>query len=290
MRRTSSAPVVAISALCLWLAIGLFSLASARSLQEIKTTGEIRFCLAGSGQELYRRNAMALAAFLGKDIHVSFIHFDKWDDQFVNSQGVVIQDGEYTPEPLASGKCDLYPNDLVETGWRKKKMAFVPLFISRNTIIVSEKDRNQYTDISALAGKRAAVMRGTSFHTWLESQNRGIFKNNPITFDYMPQKEAILAVQAGKADFAITGADGALWAVNNFAPHAHVAFPVGKTTTYGWCFRKKDKALQEAVRRFFDKERQSPDSAINRNWKDYIGLTLGEFTLFVTSTPEPANN
>jgi two-component system sensor histidine kinase/response regulator len=281
---------VTIIGLILFPAITLSGVSSARTLQEIKATKEIRFCLAGSAHEFYQKNALALSKFLGDGIRPVFIHLKKWNDQFVNGKGMVIENGEYTPEPLASGRCDLYPNDLVEVPWREKKMAFVPLFISRNTIIINKQHRNTITQLSDLAGKTAAIMKGTSYQTWVEEQNRGRFKTNPIKMIFMPQEEAIKAAEAGKVDFGIIGADGALWAARTFAPNIHVAFPVGKTTVYGWCFRKTDKDLQKAVRHFFANQRKSPNSSLNKNWRDHTGLTLGEYILFVTSTSYPTED
>lgn len=268
----------------------LFSVVEARTLKEIEATKEIRFCLAGSAHDFYRKNAMALAEYLDNGIHPIFIQFDHWDDQFVNDHGVVIRDGEYTPEPLASGKCDLYPNDLVKVKWRENKIAYVSLFISRNTIIVNKAHMHNIMKPQDLAGKTAAVMKGTSYHSWLDDQNRGRFKDNPIKLVFMPQEEALKAAEAGDVDFGIIGADGALWATKTFAPNIHVAFPVGKTTEYGWCFQKADKDLQEAVEQFFAAQRKSLDSPLNKNWIEHTGLTLGEFILFVTSTPEPTDN
>jgi membrane-bound lytic murein transglycosylase F len=259
-----------------------------RSLEKIRASGEIRICLAGSSQDFYKKNAMAFAAYLGSGIHPRFVSFKKWDDQFVNRDGVVVKNGEYTPQPLASGRCDLYPNDLVQLDWRQKKLAFVLLFISRNTIIVNQRRINEFRSIKDLAGKTVAVMQGTSFESWLENKNAEQFRNNPIKFKFMPQKQAIMAVDRGEVDFAISGADGALWAINNFAKKAAVAFPVGATTKYGWCTRKADKDLQAAVRNFFDVQRSQLNSQINRNWKKYIGMTLGDFLLFVSSAPGSA--
>ena len=169
-------------------------------------------------------------------------------------------------------------------------MAYILLFISRNTIIVNRNHMNEITDIKDLAGKTAAVMEGTSYQTWLEEQNHGRFKDHPIKMVFMPQEEAIKAAESGKVDFGIIGADGALWAAKSFAPYIHVAFPVGKITEYGWCFRKEDKDLQEAVQRFFATQRNAPDSPLNKNWKVHTGLTLGEFILFITSTPVMTDN
>jgi hypothetical protein len=262
---------------------------AARSLSSIIETSEIRFCLAGSSQEFYQANANAFVAYLNKDskrnIQSKYISFEKWNDQFVDDDGEVIRNGAYTPAPLSSGKCDIYPNDLVRLDWRESKMAYVDLFVSRNTIIVHKSRIAEFRQLGDLAGKTAAVMEGTSYHSWLQEQNSGLFKSNPVQLVLLPQKTAIAAISSNKFDFAITGADGAFWSIKNFAPDAAVAFAFGGSgTVSGWCFRRQDTDLQDAVRQFFSEQISRPDSALNANWKQYIGISLSEFGLFVASS------
>ncbi len=233
---------------------------------------------------------MVLVEYLGGGIRPTFIRFKKWDDQFVNRQNMVRQEEGYTPEPLAAGRCDLYPNDLAGLDWLEKKMAFVPLFISRRTIIVNKAQKNICREIKDLAGKTATTTEGTASHHWIQAQNQGNLQENPINLIFMPQEEAIKAVQSGKADFTIARVDVALRAIKNFAPNVRVAFAVGELKEYGWYFDKKDTDLQEFVRQFFKMQRSAPDSQINKNWKEHIGLSLDEFILFVTSTLGSAHN
>ena len=233
--------------------------AQGRSLAEIEDSGVIRICLAGSTQDFYKTNAAAFVRYLGSGVRGEFIRFSQWNDQFRNRDGLVVHEDAYTPEPMASGRCDLYPNDLVRLAWREKKLDYVVLFVSRNTIIVNKRQKNAIRTMDDLAGRTAAVMEGTSFHTWLEGLNRDRFRDNPMTLVFMPQEAALKAVDAGDVDFGVSGADGALWAVNHVAQNAAVAFPAGPATEYGWCVRKGDKKLQEAVRRFFYSAETGPD-------------------------------
>ena len=262
---------------------------AARSLSSIVETKEIRFCLAGSSQEFYKSNASAFVTYLNKtfnqNIQAKFISFEKWNDQFVDADGEVVRNGEYTPAPLASGRCDLYPNDLTRLDWRESKLAYVDLFHSRNTIIAHKARIAGFRHLDDLAGKTAAVMEGTSYHSWLEEQNKDLYKSNPVQIVLLPQKTAIEAVSSDKYDFAITSADGAFWAIKNFAPDAAVAFAFGESrTVFGWCFRKQDTDLQDAVRLFFNQQTSQADSELNANWKKYIGISLSEFELFVATS------
>ena len=260
------------------------SSAQARSLDEIRASQEIRICLAGSSQEFYKNNALAFVKFLGKGIKAKFVSFKNWNDQFLNQSGHFDKDGEYTPEPLASGRCDLYPNDLTKLDWRKRKLAYVDLFTSRNVVIVNEARLEKFHRVEDLAGKTAAVMKGTSYHDWLEEQNVSVLKLNPMRLVFVPQKEAIKGVSDGIYDLSVSGADGAFWSINNFASKASAAFIVGEErAVYGWCFRKQDTQLQQQVKAFFDDQLNRSNSEINLNWKKYIGISLEDFGLFVSS-------
>ena len=279
--------VAMLSLICVFVSLLFNRPAWGRSLDEIMKSGVIRICLAGTKQDFYQKNAIAYVDSLGRGVKAEFTHFEAWDDQFRNSTGEVLRDEAYTPEPLASGKCDMYPNDLVKVRWREKKLAFVPLYISRNTIIVNKTRKEEFKDIKDLAGKTAAVMKGTSYHTWIDDMNRSVFKEDPVKIVFLPQKDAILAVDAGKADFSVIGADGALWSRKNFAGNVSVAFPVGEITEYGWCFKNEDKDLQESVACFFDQQKELPGSELNRNWKENTGITLDDFIMFVSQTSRP---
>ena len=169
--------------------------------------------------------------------------------------------------------------------WRESKLAYVDLFHSRNTIIAHKSRIAGFRQLADLAGKTAAVMEGTSYHSWLEEQNKELYLSNPVQIVLLPQKTAIEAVSSDKYDFAITSADGAFWAIKNFAPDAAVAFAFGENrTVFGWCFRKQDTDLQDAVRLFFDQQTSQADSELNANWKKYIGISLSEFELFVATS------
>lgn len=279
--------VAMLSLICVFVLLLFNRPAWGRSLDEIMKSGVIRICLAGTKQDFYQKNAMVYVDFLGDGVKPEVTHFEAWDDQFRNDAGEVLRNEAYTPEPLASGQCDMYPNDLVKVEWREKKLAYVPLYISRNTIIVNNARKEEFKEIKDLAGKTAAVMKGTSYHTWLDEMNLTAFRANPVKIVFLPQKDAILAVDAGKADFSVIGADGALWSMKNFASNVSVAFPVGEFTEYGWCFRKADKDLQESVARFFDQQKKRPDSQLNRNWKENTGMTLNDFIMFVSQASRP---
>src|SRR5262249_39618568 len=107
---------------------GLLGPAQARPLAEIKQTQELRVCICSSRPSMSvatppgcRGNCtftgpvydevVAFAATLGQDIQLKLLRVD-WDEQFHNRDGKTEREASYTPELLASGTCDLYPNNL----------------------------------------------------------------------------------------------------------------------------------------------------------------------------------
>jgi membrane-bound lytic murein transglycosylase MltF len=263
------------------LFIGFFApgRAWARSLEEIRKTNELRICVAGSSYELYTAMALAFAEHLGVPPRVT--RLDSWDQQFQNDKGVTDKEAAYTPALVDSGDCDFYPNDVVENEWRLKKLDFVILFRTRMVVVVHKDNQTAYKGVADLAGKNAAIQKGTSYHSWLEKQNTGPLASNPIKIQFMTTDESMRAVDAKTADFTIIGADGALNWTRNKVKNLVVAFPVGDTTEVGWAFRKKDKDLQEAVRRFFNSQ-AAVGSRFDDIWKEKVGIALSEFNVFIT--------
>jgi len=266
--------------ICL-LFIGLFTPGQAwpRSLEEIRKTNELRICVAGSSYGLYTAMALAFAEHLGVSPRVK--QLDSWDQQFQNDRGVTDKEAAYTPALMDSGVCDCYPNDMVKNDWRLKKLDFVILFRTRMVVVVHKDNQPAYTGIADLAGKKAAIQKGTSYHSWMETQNAGPLASSPIQIQFMPTDESMQAVDDKSADFTIIGADGALNWTRNKVKNVVVAFPIGDTAEVGWAFRKKDKDLQEAVRRFFDAQ-AAVGSRFDDIWKEKVGIPLSEFNVFIT--------
>ena len=250
-----------------------------RSLAEIRKTNELRICVAGSSYELYTAMALAFAEHL--EISPRVKRLDSWDQQFQNDKGVTDKEAAYTPALMDSGDCDVYPNDLVKNDWRLKKLDFVILFRTRMVVVVNTDNQPAYKSVADLAGKTAAIQKGTSYHSWLETQNAGPLASNPIQIRFMTTDESMHAVDAKSADFTIIGADGALNWTRNKVKHVVVAIPIGNTTELGWAFRKKDKDLQQAVRRFVDSQ-AVVGSRFDEIWQEKVGIPLSEFNVFIT--------
>ncbi len=286
----------------LMLAFFPFSNVQARSLAEINRTGEIRFGISPIHPSVCRAEpqgcrtdcritgpaydiALAFAATLGPNVRARFLRID-WDEQFFNQDGKNIRDDAYTPELLASGQVDLYPNNLSTNEWRKKKMDMVTLFPSRRMVIVNRFRKEAIRNSSDLAGKVAVVEKDTSYHTWLQEQDRGVFASHPIEIRLMNTDECLKAVDKGEADFTIIDSDAAIWAVRQEYRNLDMVFPIGTTDENGWGLRKQDNDLQDAVRRFFSAQRADEHSELNRIWQKYYGMSLTQFTRLVGAIME----
>ena len=171
---------------------------------------------------------------------------------------------------------------MVLNEWRLKKLDFVILFQTRMVVVVHQDLFADIKRIEDLAGKTAAVQKGTSYHTWMDGQNASDLASNPITIQLMSTDKSMKAVDEKKVDFTVIGADGALNWTRNKVKNVVVAFPVGKTTQLGWAFRKEDKALQRAVQTFFESQARA-GSRIDEIWSEKVGISLSEFTLFISN-------
>jgi len=254
-----------------------------RSLEEIQNTNELRICVAGSSHELYTAMALAFAEHLGVSPRVRLL--DSWDQQFHNDKGVTDKDAAYTPALMDSGECDCYPNDMVKNDWRLKKLDLVILFRTRMVVVVHKDNQAAFKGVADLAGKKAAVQKGTNYDTWLETQNAGPLASRPVHIQFTSTDKSMQMVNDKSVDFTIIGADGALNWTRNRVKNVVVAFPIGDITELGWAFRKKDKDLQASVRRFFDSQ-AAVGSRFDDIWKEKVGIPLSEFNVFITGLIE----
>ncbi len=271
---------------------------AARSLAEIEKTGELRICLSAvhpaiaSAEPANCRErcqfsgpafeeAQAFANSLGKKITPKWLRIN-WDEQFFNKEGQTLRNSSYTPELLASGKCDLFPSHLTKTGWRLQKMAIITLMPSRMMILTQPAKKAAFQSMADLAGKLVAIEKDTSYHSWIEQQNRSTFATNPIRILLMRTESSVMAVETGKADFTVIDAEAAIWSTRQLK-NTRVAFPVGESEELGWGMRREDTDLQAAVQAFFEQQRKNPESDINRIWKKYYGRSLTEFIALIAA-------
>jgi membrane-bound lytic murein transglycosylase F len=274
----------------------------ARSLQEIRSTGELRICFSPIHPSVVSTNqencledctfsgpafeaVQAFAAFLGGDVKVRGLRVG-WDGQFFNNEGQTVREAKYTPALLASGRCDLYPNNLTKTSWRLQKMDIATMFPNRRVILINILKKDSIRGVPDLAGKVAVVEKDTSHHTWIQEQNQKALTHNPADIHLMATGKALQSLSDGEADFTVIDADAAFWIIRQQFENLHIAFTLETIDEVGWGMRKEDNDLYEAVKTFFGQQRTDQSSALNAIWSKYFGMDLIQFTTLLGSIQE----
>ncbi len=248
-----------------------------RTLEEIERSRELRICVAGSSADYYRANGEDFARYLG--VEARTVTLAQWDQQFHNAQGVTVQGERYEAAPLATGKCDLYPNDLHITDWRKNKMTLVPYFATRNVVVARPEMRSVLRSEADLAGRKAAVQAGTAYEGWLQGFNAGVGEHAPVVIETAPTAKSMQAVVQRRADFTVIAAESAFHWVRNDLDNLDMLFPVGEAIPAGWGIAFAAADLEQALQRYFDDSRRV-GSNLDQSWRRKYGVSLMEYQLF----------
>jgi len=251
-----------------------------RTLEDIERSRELRICVAGSSADYYRANGEDFARYLG--VQARTITLAQWDQQFHNAQGVTVQGERYEAAPLATGKCDLYPNDLHITAWRKTKMTLVPYFATRNVVVARPEMRSVLRSEADLAGRKASVQAGTAYEGWLQRFNTGLGATAPVVFQTAPTAKSMQAVVQGRADFTVIAAESAFHWVRNDLENLDMLFPVGEGIPAGWGIAFAATDLEQALQRYFEDSRKV-GSNLDQSWRRKYGVSLMEYQLFSAS-------
>lgn len=254
-----------------------------RSLVQIKDSQELRICVAGSSADYYRTNGEDFARYLG--VQAKTVTLSQWDQQFHNAQGVTVQGDRYEAAPLATGKCDLYPNDLHITDWRKQKMTLVPYFTTRNVVVARPEMRSVLRAEVDLAGRTASVQAGTAYEGWIQRFNAGAGEHSPIVIENAPTAKSMQAVAQRRADFTVIAAESAFHWVRNDLENLDMLFPVGEAISAGWGISFEASDLEHAIQRYFTDSRRM-GSDLDLSWRRKYGVSLMEYQLFSASFDE----
>lgn len=266
-----------------WLAVCVLLWAvdvQGRTLAEIRRSDTLRVCVAGSSAAYYRINGEDFARTLGVRAQVTVL--SSWDQQFLNAQGVNEADTSEEPALLASGQCDLLPNDLHMLAWRVKRMALVPYGMTRNVVVARPELRNVLVQESDLAGRRAAVQAGTAYDTWLSERNATAWARRPVVVQHAPTAQSMALVAQRQADFTVIAAESAFKWVRDDLEHLDLLFAVGEASQVGWAIGRNATDLREALERYFAQSRRV-GSRLDLSWRRYYGVSLMEYRLFSAS-------
>lgn len=267
-----------------WLAgaalLALSLQAQCRTLAEIQSDGELRLCVAGSSAAYYQANGEDFARALG--LRSRTLVLDSWDQQFHNAQGATVQDASYEAAFLASGRCDLYPNDLHMTEWRKTKMRLVPYFLTRSAVVSRPQLRSVLREPSDLAGRTAAVQAGTAYENWLRTFSASLPKEQAIAIQTAPTAQSVRHVAEQRVDFTVVAAESAFKWVRDDLERLDLLFGVGEPTEVGWGMAVNARDLQQALAKYFA-ESQRVGSRLDLSWRKFYGVSLTEYRLFSAS-------
>jgi len=272
--------------------------AGARSLDEIRRSGELRLCVATSNPPdgvvspegctgyceftgLVRDLSDAFAKTLG--VTTTRFWVSSWDEFFQNVDGVTVKEATYTPHLLAAERCDMIASPLVALDWRLSKMDMTCFVPSRMVIVVPKDHAGDYAGIEDLAGKTVAVEQSMSLHSWVEDQNATVLAADPVEISFRDYKDSIAAVDAGEVDFTVVAILDALWQTRHQAENAVVAFAVGPIDEGCWGYPKGADDIATEIAAFFADQRGDADSDLNRIWIEYFGYSFFEFLRIVSA-------
>ncbi len=252
----------------------------ARSLQEIDATATLRICVAGSAADFYQANGEAFAYYLGVRPEVK--RLDNFDQQFHNNEGVTVKEESYQSKLLANGSCDVFPNDLHIVDWRESKMRLVPYYSARNVVLAHPALSSVLKSPEDLAGRVAAVQKGTSYEEWLLAANADQFSARPVEIRNAPTNDSVRMVAERQADFTIIGTESAFRWARTDAQNVTILFPVSAPVKVGWGVSASSTDLAQSLERFFADNKQL-DSQLDRNWRTRRMVSLMEYQLFEAS-------
>ncbi|WP_416465114.1 response regulator [Pseudomonas sp. LFS044] len=255
----------------------------ARTLSQIRESGVLRICVAGSSASFYRTNAEAFARSLGLRPQVT--ELPSFDAQFHDDRGETVREASYDPKLLADGRCDLYPNDLQIVPWRETKMLLVPYYRVRNLVIAHRSNQSLGNEVSDLLGLTAAVQKGTGYEQWIDEANRGPLSSQPVRIVYAPTEQAVKLVADAKVDFTVLGSESALRWAREDPERLSIAFPVSEATSVGWGVARNAPDLARALEQFFQSSNRI-DSPLDASWRRYYRVSLMEYRLFEESLNE----
>jgi two-component system sensor histidine kinase/response regulator len=254
--------------------------AQARSLRDIDATSTLRICVAGSAADFYQANGEAFANYLG--VRPEVRRLDSFDQQFHNDAGVTVREQGYEPKLLADGSCDIFPNDLHIVDWRESKMRLVPYYNVRNVVLAHPAQRAVLKGPDDLAGRVAAVQKGTAYEEWLLAANEGDYASNPVIIRNEPTSDSVRMVAERQADFTIIGTESAFRWTRSEMANMTILFPVSTPVSVGWGVSASATDLAQSLESFLADSKRI-DSPLDNNWRTRRLVSLMEYHLFEAS-------
>ena len=219
------------------------SCASQDALDEIRASGEITVLTRNNAHcyHIYREQPMGFEYDLAK----------AFADYLGVELRVVTPTWEGLLGGLNAGRGDFVAASMSITPSRQKEVDFSHGYLAVHQHVILHKSDGNTKKIENLAGRIIHVRRGTTYEETLKRLKAKGLDIEIKLYDDMPTEELIRMVAEGEID--VTVADTHIAHLNRrYYPDVRIAFPLGKPLKLGWAVKKGEKALLDAINRFFE--------------------------------------
>jgi two-component system sensor histidine kinase/response regulator len=158
----------------------------------------------------------------------------------------------------------------------------VPYYNARNVVLAHPAQRAVLKSPDDLAGRVAAVQKGTSYEDWLLAANEGKYASNPVVIRNAPTSDSVRMVAERKADFTIIGTESAFRWTRTEMANMTILFPVSTPVSVGWGVSAAATDLAQSLERFLADSKRI-DSQLDNNWRTRRLVSLMEYHLFEAS-------
>ncbi len=181
------------------------------------------------------------------------------------------------PQLFGAQLCSFFAVALTFTEEREKMFKMIAIYPGRTMVVVPKKNEISFKDIRSLAAKRTAVVKQTTYASWLAKANETELKKNPIRIKDLKDGGAVELLNRGEIDFVLMDTIQAFYLLLKKPGQYALAFPAGENERIGWAFPKGDKLLAVQFENYLKSERLDPKSDVNKIFEKYFGLNVQEF-------------
>jgi ABC-type amino acid transport substrate-binding protein len=252
IRNVTCAAIVVVSMLGCWSV-------AAGDLAEIRERGQLTMITFPHQESRFSRTNLDAGPtpelgtadhFVGADVELMSAFADWLGVELAVRRVSEPSYGALIPDLLA-GRGDLIASSLTITPERAKKVSFSDPYFTAYKVVVTKADA-AIENVDQLAGKRAAVIEGSSHHEQLLAMGVPPESISFVNFTL----ECFTAVADGTADYTVVDS---IAAANGLAaePRLRIAFRLPGDDHYGFAVPKDSPELLAALNVFLDEMRQS---------------------------------
>jgi ABC-type amino acid transport substrate-binding protein len=231
----------------------------------------------GGASGLHYNLLLAVADLLDIPLKLEPVNFP----QFFEKDGAVDQrlmtdpQFSYTPDLLVRNQ--LYVATMSRTDWREKFLKFLPLYPTTLSFVIREGEEKISAD--KLAGKTYALLRNTTYESWLRSQ---IDLSELTVIDAASGEDAVRMVSRGIADVAVSDTAFVLALLDQYE---NVTFyPADpQFDVLSWAVARENTMLHGILEKTLDVLRR--DGTFAAIWNEYYPLPLDDY-LSLLDTPQ----